>query len=325
MSANIKIGGNTVNGVNTIKVENADQVGQYVTFTNLTPVEETVTPTTATQEIIPQEGEMLSKVTVSPVTASIDANIVPQNIKSGVSILGVNGSYFVVNKLPQVADGTVTDITENDLSGATRIREYAFYSITTLHSISLPDTVTEIGSNAFQQCSGLVSVDLSSNLSSIGEYSFNKCTSLLSVSIPNGVTTIPRSAFGGCSNLTNLTIGNGVEYINREAFASCSKIASIEIPNSIIGIGQSAFNGCSSATYLSIGSGITNIGTEAFRGCTHLQSITVLATNPPTLAASNSFGETGSGPIYVPSESVDAYKSATNWSSLASRIQAIPS
>lgn len=210
MSANIKIGGNTVNGVNTIKVENADQVGQYVTFTNLTPVEETVTPTTATQEITPQEGEMLSKVTVNPVTASIDANIVPQNIKSGVSILGVTGEYEAINKIAQYANGSLTSIDEDDLYGVTSIKRYAF------------------------------------------PYSDN----LLYITIPSSVS---------------------------------------------------------------------RIGQQSFRSCPMIVSITIKATTPPTLENANAFTDTGSGPIYVPAESVDTYKSASNWSSLASRIQAIPS
>ena len=51
------------------------------------------TPTTSEQEIEPDSGKLLSKVTVAAVTAAIDENIAPANIKSGVTILGVEGTY----------------------------------------------------------------------------------------------------------------------------------------------------------------------------------------------------------------------------------------
>ena len=55
--------------------------------------EKTVTPTTSKQTVTPDSGKVLSKVTVNAVTAAIDENIVAGNIKSGVTILGVTGSY----------------------------------------------------------------------------------------------------------------------------------------------------------------------------------------------------------------------------------------
>jgi hypothetical protein len=58
--------------------------------------------------------------------------------------------------------------------------------------------------------------------------------------------------------------------------------------------------------------------------CSGLTSIIVNATTPPKLSNSNAFNNTNDCPIYVPSGSVNTYKSASGWSTYASRIQAIP-
>ena len=83
------------------------------------------------------------------------------------------------------------------------------------------------------------------------------------------------------------------------------------------------FSNCTGLTTLVIPSNISYIGTSAFYYCTGLTSITVESTTPPTIV-SGSFGYTNDCPIYVPPESVDAYKAASGWSNYASRIQAIP-
>lgn len=104
-------------------------------------------------------------------------------------------------------------------------------------------------------------------------------------------------------NLTKVTAKmlDGITSIRGYVFYSCSSLTSVEIPNSV-----------------------TSIGNYAFWSCSSLTSVTVERTVPPTLGT-NVFNNTHSSlKIYVPSASVNAYKAATNWSSYASKIQAIP-
>jgi hypothetical protein len=146
---------------------------------------------------------------------------------------------------------------------------------------------------------------------------------ITSVIIPSGVTTIRDYAFYYCNMLEEVTIPEGVTSIGKSAFCRCSSLEEVTIPNSVIYIGQYAFQYCSGLTSITIPSGFTNIDKEAFRYCSGLTSVTINATTPPTLGSS-AFYNTNNCPIYVPAESVDAYKGATNWNSLSSRIQAIP-
>lgn len=164
------------------------------------------------------------------------------------------------------------------------------------------------------------------------------------VQIPNNVTTILESCFSTCSNLTKAILSTNLTTVEKNIFASCSKltdvklpktlttigiqmfrqtaITSINIPNAVTSIEYGAFLDCNSLSVVTIGSGVTSIGNLAFQICTSLTNITIKATTPPTLG-NNVFDNTNNCPIYVPAESVDAYKAASGWSSYASRIQPI--
>ena len=139
-----------------------------------------------------------------------------------------------------------------------------------------------------------------------------------------GVTNIKNAAFVYCDFLTSVEIPNSVTNIGVSAFSSCRSLANVKMSNSVTNIGNSAFGSCSALTSIEIPNSVTSIGSNAFLGCSSLTSVTVLATTPPTLGAAV-FPSSSDLKIYVPAESVEAYKAATNWSDYASKIYAIPS
>lgn len=155
------------------------------------------------------------------------------------------------------------------------ICEGAFSGCSGLTSITIPDSVTNIGSDAFSSCSGLTSITIGNGVTSIGKSTFYNCNGLTSVTMRNGVASIGDRAFYNCSKLTSITIPDSVTSIGSEAFSYCSGLTSITIGNSVTSIGDQAFYNCSGLTSVTIPDGVTNVGSCAFLGCAGLTSVTI--------------------------------------------------
>ena len=192
-----------------------------------------------------------------------------------------------------------------------------------LISIEITNSVTYVGNYAFSACSNLTSIAIPENVTRIGTYAFSKCISLAAVTIPKGVTNIADYTFYGCSGLTSLTISDGVVSIGFNAFRDCTGLTSIKISESVTSIGAVAFFGCSSLTFVTIPESVASLGNYAFSECTNLTSVTINAVSPPSITRTLFENCTKLNAIYVPSQSVSDYKTATNWEYYASKIVAI--
>ncbi len=160
----------------------------------------------------------------------------------------------------------------------TEIGSDAFYNCSYLTSVSIPNSVTSIGNRAFYNCARLTSVSIPSSVKSIGSSIFMKCTSLASISIPNSVTSIGSNIFTGCTNLQTCTLSENINSIGDSFFSGCTSLTSITLPSKITTIGQDAFKGCSSLCSVSMSEGIVTIGADAFYDCTSLTSISIPGT-----------------------------------------------
>ena len=134
------------------------------------------------------------------------------------------------------------------------------------------------------------------------------------ITIPNSVTTIGGRAFDSCRSLTSITISNSVTTIGGGAFYKCRSLTSITIPKNVTTIGIHAFYDCRSLTSITIPNSVTTIGYYAFSGCKNVKQITVEAVTPPECSINTFDGvNTKECKLFVPKNSVDAYKKANGW------------
>ena len=150
----------------------------------------------------------------------------------------------------------------------------AFSGSTGLTSITLPNSITYLGSGAFGKC-GITSIDLPESLTSIGGSAFGGCENLTSIVIPNSVTFIDEAIFNQCHKLSSVTLPNGITSIPTYMFWNCYSLRTLKIPDSVTEIGAEAFSGCTNLESLIIPDGVTTIGWSAFHNCRKLVSVTL--------------------------------------------------
>jgi hypothetical protein len=125
------------------------------------------------------------------------------------------------------------------------------------------------------------------------------------------VTSIREWAFNSCYGLTSVTIPSSVTSIEAYVFFYCRGLTSVTIPNSVTSIGRWAFFGCN-ITSVTIGNSVENIESEAFADC-RITSVTNLNPEPQSIDFDVFWVGIGDATLYVPAESVDAYKAAPVW------------
>ena len=155
--------------------------------------------------------------------------------------------------------------------GVTSICNSAFYCCSNLTNVSLPETITSIGDNAFTSC-GLTSLIIPESVESIGGSAFLNCQNITSLTIPANVKNIGIYAFSKCIDLRNVTILGNLQSLGDNAFSSCSNLKSVAISGNVEKIGNSAFSRCSQLESVTIPASVTSISVSAFEGCAKLTS-----------------------------------------------------
>ena len=238
--------------------------------------------------------------------------------------------------------------------GLTVIGTYAFRNCYSLSSVNIPESVTTVENNAFQNCSSLAeplyssklfvfmptskegTYDVPDGITEIAPYAFRNCYYLTKITIPESVTTVGNYAFQNCTGLTepvynstlfacmpvnstgSYTIPDGIKTVAPYAFNNCNSLINVIVPEGVTSIGEYAFYYCNSLTGVTLPASTESIGNYVFYGCNVLADVYVNAVTPPALEGNLMYDFTGK--IYVPLESVEAYRSADNWRAYAGQI-----
>jgi len=238
--------------------------------------------------------------------------------------------------------------------GLTVIGTDAFNRCYSLTSVNIPESVTTVGNNAFQNCSSLTeplyssklfvfmptskegTYDVPDGITEIAPYAFRNCYYLTKITIPESVTTVGNYAFQNCTGLTepvynstlfasmpvnstgSYTIPDGIKTVAPYAFNNCNSLINVIVPEGVTSIGEYAFYYCNSLTGVTLPASTESIGNYVFYGCNVLADVYVNAVTPPALEGYLAYDFTGK--IYVPLESVEAYRSADNWRAYAGQI-----
>ncbi len=168
-------------------------------------------------------------------------------------VLGCSGSATDIVILQTVEGHTVIEIGDN-----------AFESNSTIISVKLPDSVVRLGDYAFNNCTKLVSINLPADMKYIGVCAFQNCQMLTAVSIPNGVEEIFTATFANCNKLESIKLGTGLKTIHDSAFSSCSVLNELVLPDGLISIGRDAFISCNGLEKVIIPASVETIGRYAF-------------------------------------------------------------
>ena len=170
--------------------------------------------------------------------------------------------------------------------------------------VEIGEGATKIGDNAFNQCA-MKSITMSNTVTSIGDEAFWGCDKITDLIIPDSVTSIGVSAFEGCSSLTYVVLSESITSISGKLFSGCS-LTDITIPNSVTAIGESAFYLCD-ITSVTIPENVTLIHGYAFGGCENLKTVFIKAETCPAISKKAFYPIPDGFIIYVPYSSLDSY------------------
>lgn len=222
-----------------------------------------------------------------------------------------------------------------------------FMSCTELTDVIFPDLVFyEAGgaSNIFKGCTSLISVHLpeSSDVTFIEAGMFQSCTSLADFNIGPYIVIIKSRAFNNCplikridlsktnvvelgdnafdtTGLSEIVFNNKINRIGMSCFANC-QFKTFQFPDAITVISRSVLQSNKKLQHIILPAGVTEINYNAFASCSALVDIVSNPIVPPTLDPNVFNYGNNTFKVYVPDESINAYKTATNWSTLSDRI-----
>ena len=164
-------------------------------------------------------------------------------------------------------------------NGVERIEDEAF-SCCSVEKIYIPDSVTSVGSNLFENATSLKSVRLPSGLKKLSPYMFAGCSGLEQIEMPFEIESFEEGLFAGCSSLKEIPFRAGLKELPNYVFSGCSELRSLILPDTIEKICEGAVSDCEKLTTLVLPASLKEIEEGAFEGCYSLSHIRLNGENP---------------------------------------------
>lgn len=172
-------------------------------------------------------------------------------------------------------------------SPITTIGDNAFSFCTSLDSIVLPGTLTQLGAYAFANDSALTRVDLTqSKIKELKKQTFFSCTSLEDIIIHDSILSLGESSLSHCTSLKRVSLPDNLHTISNYAFYHCYSLPSIELPDKVETIGTAAFAFCYELATPKLPKYLRNLGTQAFYDCYKMKGEVYLYDSLQTIGAS---------------------------------------
>ncbi len=196
----------------------------------------------------------------------------------------------------------------------------SFSGMPLLETLNIGNNVESISLMAFKDCTTLTgTLTLPNSLTTIGEQAFYNCYGLEGIAMGNGVETIGAEAFRNCGGMRGeLTLPETLQTVGNYAFASCDELTTItynavnctEMGNAQ----QPVFYDCASVAHINIGENVASIPNYAFKRCSTVTDMTVAAAVPPTIGSSTFGTVSRSIPVTVQCGATPAFQAAQYWS-----------
>lgn len=232
----------------------------------------------------------------TPDTPDTDEDEEPAASEGLLYELNSDRESYSVRALGSCTDADIVIPSTYNGKPVTGINAEVFYYLTSITSITVPDSIKSVGDHAFPDHDGfkyneydnayylgnknnpylylvkakstdITSVSIHGDTKFVYWHAFMNCSKLAQITVPSGVVGIGKMAFSGCRSLTDITLPDSVSEIGESAFYACTGLSKITLPAGMTSISASTFSGCSALTNIIIPDSVTKIGDDAFKTC----------------------------------------------------------
>lgn len=212
---------------------------------------------------VSSEGVEYSVIEIGPFAFDEDATLL-KSVTLPESIRRIDQYSFWGTVIPEIV------IPE----GVEEIEKESFMEAQ-LETLSLPSTLTTVGSDVFCDNKKLKSVSMAEGMTTIGDNMFNGCALLAELSLPTTIRTIGEYAFFECDVLPTLTLSEGLEQIGKYAFARCNAFTEVTLPSTALTLGKGIFVSADNLRNVVLPEALTEIPAETFSYCTNILGYTI--------------------------------------------------